>query len=135
MVADYTEEVNTAYADILEAGLLSEIRKLDPSGYDPVEGSTLATFSTSPAAIVSIPSGAFKFDQAFMNGLAQGQTKVFLVAAKGLTFNPEPGCFVLFDGALWEVGAGDGKGGALPLNLSGQNIMFTLGCYKSGRTP
>lgn len=134
MAADYTEEINDAYTDILAAGLLSEIRKLSISGYDPVEGTALDTFVTSPAAIVSVPSSeGFHTDQEFMAGLAKGERKVFLVAAKGLIFKPEAGHFVLFDGALWEVGAGQGKGGVKELNLSGSSIMFTLGCFKSGR--
>ena len=62
-----------------------------------------------------------------------GKARVFLIAANGLTFNPEPGDSIVFDGKLWEIGTGDGKGGVMPLNPAGTNVLFVCGTVQGGR--
>lgn len=136
MAFNYTKAAATAARLIANFGTTGEIRRFLDAGFDPITGTDAAvTYNSTPATLVTVPSvdSLIRFDDQFVAALAVGKARVFLIAANGLTFNPEPGDSIVFEGTLWEIGTGDGKGGVMPLNPAGTNVMFICGCMEGGR--
>ena len=136
MAFDYTKAAAAAARMIANFGTTGEIRRFLDTGFDPIAGTdAVATYNTTPATLVTVPSvdSLTRFDDQFVAALAVGKARVFLIAANGLTFNPEPGDSVVHDGKLWEIGTGDGKGGVMPLNPAGTPVMFICGTTQGGR--
>tara|TARA_R110002020_G_scaffold472424_2_gene700441 strand:- start:1791 stop:2219 length:429 start_codon:yes stop_codon:yes gene_type:complete len=136
MAFNYTQAAATARRLIANFGFIGEIRAYN-GAIDPIAGTVPKDYSKSPATMVTVPSvdSLIRFDDAFKEALAKGKARVFLIAANGLTFTPEPGNCVLFEGKLWEMGDGAGNGGVMPLNPAGTPVMFVCGCTAGGRDP
>lgn len=136
MAFNYTQAAATAKRLIANFGFTSEIRAYN-GAVDGVAGTVSADYSKTAATVVTVPSvdSLIRFDDAFRESLVTGKGRVFLVAANGLTFDPEPGNCILHDGKLWEIGSGPGKGGVMPLNPAGTPVMFICGCTAGGRDP
>lgn len=134
-MADYTEDINGAYVDILEAGFLGEIRR-NTGTIDPKKGTRLKTYESTPAAMVTVPSvdSLIRFDSQFREAMVKGNARVFLVAAKDMIFEPKPGDNIVFKSKLWKIGSGK-NGGVMPLAPDGTAIMFTCGCMVGGEDP
>ena len=136
MAFNYTKAAATAARLVANFGSTGEIRRFLDTGFDPIAGTdAVVTYNTTPAVLVTVPSvdSLIRFDDQFVSALAVGKARVFLIAANGLTFNPEPGDSIVFDGKLWEIGTGDGKGGVMPLNPAGTNVLFVCGTVQGGR--
>lgn len=136
MAFDYTKAAATALRLIQNFGFVGEIRAYNGT-FDGVAGTVSNDYSKTAATMVSAPSGSGlkDFDDQFRDNLAVGKARVFLVAASGLTFNPEPGNCILHEGQLWEIGSGPGQGGVMPLNPAGTSVLFICGCMAGGRDP
>jgi len=136
MAFDYTKSQATALRLIQNFGFVSEIRAYN-GAFDGVAGTVSQDYSKTAATVVTVPSGSGlkDFDDAFRENLVTGKARVFLVAASGLDFNPEPGHCILHESKLWEIGSGPGQGGVMPLNPAGTPVLFICGCMAGGRDP
>lgn len=133
---NYTQAAATAKRLIANFGRSGEIRHFIDEGFDPVNGVDAdVTFNSTVATLVTVPSvdSLIRFDDRFVAALATGKARVFLVAAKGLDFDPTPGDCIVHEGALWEIGSGDGSGGVMPLSPSGTPVLFVCGTVEGGR--
>lgn len=126
----YTQEQNDAYMDILEAGTLATISRV-ASTYDEVEGEQVPTsIKTDPAAVVSFPASGGTvqaFDNRVIEDYKKGKIRFFYVAAKGLTFEPESGDYLVVNGKVWDIA------GATMLNpdMGSTPIFYTVGVKAS----
>jgi hypothetical protein len=136
MAFDYNETADAALTALQEFGLVTTIRRFLPTNFDPVEGTnTPLTYNQTAATAIALPSSdsIAKFNEVFKANLAAGRAKVFLIAAKGLTFEPKVGDCIVWENNLWEIGSGDGKGGLMALKPARVAVLFTAGCMESGR--
>ena len=125
-MADYTEDQNCAYDQILDAGILATVSRVTYSDYDPVEETgTISAVTTDTVAVCTVPmSDEMKkpYDNRFIEDYKKGKARFFLVAGKGLTFDLEPGDLLFFNSKVWEVE------GSIPLAPDGTTvIMYTMG--------
>jgi len=136
MAFNYTQAAATAKRLIANFGAVGEIRAYN-GVIDGVTGLVTDDYSKTVATLVTVPSvdSLIRFDDTFKESLATGKARVFLVAASGLAFAPEPGNCILHEGKLWEIGSGPGQGGVMPLNPAGTAVMFICGCMLGGRNP
>lgn len=131
---NYKKTQDTALALLKKFGFTGEVLNFSDT-VDIVEGTTGNVYQSTVAQMVSLPSvdSLMKFDEGFKEALVQGRAKVFIIAAKGLTFTPKSGDLIEQDGVWWEIGSGGGKGGLMPLNPAGTPVTFIAGCMVSGR--
>lgn len=136
MAFNYAQAQATALRLIRNFGFVGEIRAYNGT-FDGVEGTISDDYSKTAATMVTVPSvdSLIRFDDQFRENLVTGKARVFLVAASGLSFNPEPGHCVLHENQLWEIGSGPGQGGVMPLNPAGTPVLFICGCMAGGRDP
>ncbi len=136
MAFNYTQAAATAKRLIANFGFTGEIRAYN-GAFDPIKGTKSDDYSKTAATLVTVPSvdSLIGFDDTFREALVTGKARVFLVAANGLTFDPEPGHCILYENKLWEIGSGPGQGGVMPLNPAGTPVMFICGCLAGGRDP
>lgn len=120
----YTQDRNDAYTDILEAGVLASISRVT-SSYDETEGQeTITAVQTDTVAVVNLPASeslAQQFENRIIEDYKKGKVRFFLVAAKGLTFEPESGDLLFFNSKVWELD------GATPLDPDGTTpIIYNI---------
>lgn len=123
-MAKYTEDINGAYGDILEAGILATLSRVT-STYDETEGEeTVTGVQTDPVAVVNLPASESmrqQFENRIIEDYKKGKIRFFLIAAKGLTFELESGDLLFFNSKVWEVA------GATPLDPDGASpIIHTI---------
>lgn len=128
-MSDYTDDINDAYDDILAAGIAATITRV-ASTYDPVaETETITAVTTDTTAVVTVPASSEMlkpYDNGFIEDYRKGRNRFFLVAAKSMTFEPEPGDLLYFNSRVWEIA------GTTPLNPNGsQPIIYTMGVKAS----
>jgi hypothetical protein len=121
-MADYTEDINGAYTDILDAGTLATLSRVE-STYDEVEGVPVVTaVQTDSVAVVQLPASTAlsqQFENQIIEDYKKGKIRFFYTAAKGMTFEPGPGDLLFFISTVWELA------GATPLNPDGvQPIIY-----------
>jgi len=125
----YTADQNDAYDDILAAGVEATISRVD-STYDEVEETEVITsVFTDPTAVCTVPASTqmlAPYDNHFIEGYAKGESLFFLVAGKGITFQPGPGDLLFFNDKVWEIA------GTTKLDPDGTTpIMYTMGVKTS----
>lgn len=119
-MADYTEDINSAYTDILDAGTLATLSRVT-SSYDPAAGErTVTNVQTDSAAVVNLPASTSlsqQFENKIIEDYKKGKIRFFYVAAKGLTFEPEAGDLLFFKSKVWELAGATGldPDGASPI--------------------
>ncbi len=125
---NYIGAQNTALGLIQKFGQSITIYRTS-SDYDPVTGEvTNSIYSSTPADVVTLPASKGTitgFDNKFVEDLIRGKGRFFYVAATGLTFDPEPGDILAFEGKTWDIA------GTTPLNPAGTPVYFTIGCKSS----
>ncbi len=121
---DYNATQDTAKRLIDRFGTRNPIVRVN-SSYDAVTGQNVITdYYLTTASVVTLPSakGVTAFDDRFREDVKRGKIRFFYVAAKDLSFKPQAGDKIFFEGDSWEIG------GATPLNPAGVHIMSTIGC-------
>lgn len=128
-MSDYTEDINGAYDDILDAGIAATISRVSSTYNEVEETEVITAVTTDITAVVSFPasSGTVQaFDNRIIEDYKKGLIRFFYVAAKNLTFEPEPGDLLYFNSKVWEIA------GTTPLNPNGaQPIFYTMGVKPS----
>jgi hypothetical protein len=128
-MADYTQDQNDAYNDILAAGILATISRVSSTYDETEEIEVITAVQTDTTAVCTVPASAEMlrpYENRFIEDYKKGKIRFFLVAGKGLTFELEPGDLLYFDSKVWEVE------GSIPLNPDGTTtIMFTMGVKPS----
>lgn len=131
-MAKYTQEQNDTYTDILEAGILATLSRV-ASNYDEVEGvEDITAVQTDPAAVVNLPATsalAQQFENKIIEGYKKGKVRFFYMAAKGLTFEPEPGDLLFFNSKVWDVA------GATSLNPDGTTPILYIVAVMASNLP
>lgn len=129
---NYQNAQNTAQRLIKQFGVATKLARVSGS-YDPVTGATSSeSTQTTDATVVSLPttnSLGLKGDDKFMEDLKRGKVRGFYVAAKDLTFEPQSGDFLLFQGAILDIAA------VTPLNPAGTPVLFSIGCRSGAKQP
>lgn len=124
---NYSRTADTAKRLITKYGMVGQIRR-STSTFDPVAGNVVMdSFTETNASMVTLPSNNFlvSFDEKTDQQIAN-MGRVFIVASKGLPFEPEVHDLIKFDGRVWEAI------GSKPLNPSGTDILNIIGCIESG---
>lgn len=124
---DYINAQNLALRLISQFGQSTKIVRVDRSDYDPVTGETNSSkVFVTDATVVSLPSGSLNsvsnFDNKYKEDLKAGKIRFFYLAHKGLTFSPQQGDYLIFEGRVWDLA------GATPLNPAGVPVLYTIGC-------
>lgn len=136
MAFDYSKTAARALSMLQRYGQSTYVRRFLPAGFDPITGiNSPLEYDRTAAVAVAFPSseGLVKFDEKFQASLAAGKSNVFLIAASGLTFAPRSGDCVEWNGSLWEIGSGGGKGGLMELKPTTTEILYIAGCFESSR--
>jgi len=128
-MAKYTADQDSAYDDILAAGIEATISRVD-STYDEVEeDETITSVYTEPTAVCTVPASSQMlkpYENRFIEDYTKGKNIFFLVAGKGLTFDPSPGDLLYFNDKVWEIE------GSTKLSPDGITpIMYTIGVKPS----
>jgi len=128
-MADYTDDINSAYDDILDAGTSATISRVSSTYNEVEETEVITAIKTDATAVVSFPASSqmlAPYENDFIQDYRKGKNRFFYVAAKGLTFEPEPGDLLYFNSKVWEIA------GATPLNPNGvQPILYAMGVKPS----
>jgi hypothetical protein len=127
---DYIKAQNSALNLINKFGTSTKIARVS-SSYDPVEGveSSVASEVTD-AEVVALPGGSSitSFDERYQAELVKGKARFFYIAQLGLTFPPETGDVVKWEGRTYDVI------GSNPLNPSEATpVMYNVGCVESSK--
>lgn len=126
---DYKKAQRTALDLINKFGQVVTLSKTN-SIYDPVTGQVSFTAKDSTSAtVVSLPASGANlqtFDDSFKEDLNKGKARLFYIAAKGLSFEPDAGQYFEFDGKIWELA------GATPLNPAGTPVLYMVGVNLGG---
>ena len=129
-MAVYTDEINSAFEDIKEAGRLVTITQTTPAAYDPVTGSattgTTATISlygvTLPYNQKSIDSFEIRYRDTTV--LANKEIRFLMLAAKDATFIPRQTDVVAMDGANYSIV------GVSRLSVNGEDILYKMAVFR-----
>lgn len=128
---NYKASQKTALRLIKKFGSVTSIGRTS-GNYDPVDGTTTGDAITKQdATVVTIPASQSLtrgFDNKFIEELKKSKGRFFLVAAKGLTFDPESGDILLFENSVYDIM------GSTPLNPAGTPVMHTLGARLSTKS-
>lgn len=126
---NYDRTADTAKRLITKFGAVGQIRR-STSTFDPVAGEVVVdSYDETSGNMVTLPSNNFlvSFDETTDQQIAK-MGRVFIIASKGLAFEPEVHDLIKFDGRVWEAI------GSKPLNPSGTDILNIVGCIESGES-
>jgi hypothetical protein len=124
---DYRKLQASAYEMLKKFGTDGQIRR-STAAFDPVTGKkTTNTYDETSAKMVSLPSNNFlvSFDETIDEQIKR-IGRVFIVASKGIGFEPVVGDLIRFDGMVMEAI------GTKPLNPAGVALINYVGCIESG---
>jgi hypothetical protein len=128
---DYIGAQKDALELINDFGTSTQIARVS-SAYDPIEGSESAEVVTkTDAEVVALPGGSSitSFDEKYQAELVKGKARFFYIAALGLTFPPETGDIILWNGLVYDIV------GSNPLNPSETvPVMYNAGCVLSSKS-
>ncbi len=127
---DYSGFENTALDLITKFGQPLTLYRETSGDYDPTLGDT-ATKTVTSTTCEGVAKQGFKgplnFDDDFKEDLVKGDARLFIIAAKGMTFIPAAGDILDYEGSTWDVH------GITPVNPAGTPLAYHLGCRNSGK--
>lgn len=106
-MSEYTQAIATALRLVTLKGRALMLKRFDEGGFDPItgQGAPAAFIETGMKAVQTMigKSDSMKMDARLVEALTQGKLRKLIVAASGLTFEPEPNDVTAFDSAYWTV--------------------------------
>ena len=128
---DYSGFEATALNLITQFGQSLTIYQENSTGYDPLTGSTTGgTITSTTCEGLTLPAskGTVQgFDDKFKEELVRGNARFFMLAASGMSFQPDAGNLLLFEDEVWDVS------GVTPVNPAGVPLVYRVGVRRSGK--
>lgn len=122
---DYAQAAKTALRLIAKFGQTMNMHAVASSYDAPTGVRSDVVLSTNVVTAVVLPSSTqetFATDDSFAEDLRLGRLRFLTIAARGLTFAPEPGKYLEFEGGFWEIH------GVTPLSPAGVPVIYNVVC-------